>query len=135
MEEPGLEAEDDLEDLNRRAAVHARLDRREREIGDQDLARVAEELARRYKPTGQKYIGDMNEIPQRLLMPSVDDANLWQIRVKVKLISSQILSEEYMSLFIYIAGQGARVSLCLNAKSYGCGVQCSTFGHFISFSA
>ena len=80
-----MDADDDGEDLNRRAADHARLDRRERELGDQDLARVAEELARRYKPTGQKYIGDMNEIPQRLLMPSVEDANLWQVRVRVSI--------------------------------------------------
>lgn len=97
MEEPGLEADDDIEDINRRAADHARLDRRERELGDQDLARVAQELAQRYKPTSQKYIGDMNEIPQRLLMPSVDDANLWQVRVKVYSHSYHYLKSSLLS--------------------------------------
>jgi transcription elongation factor SPT5 len=28
----------------------------------------------------------MNEVPQRLLMPSVHDASLWQVRVKVSLL-------------------------------------------------
>ena len=73
----------DLDDLNRRAADHARFDRRERELSDQDLARIAQDVTRRYRPTAQKYTGDMNEIPQRLLMPSVQDANLWQVRVRV----------------------------------------------------
>ncbi|TDL27811.1 transcription elongation factor Spt5 [Rickenella mellea] len=81
LADPGLEA-DDLDDHHRRAADHARLDRRERELSDQDLARIAQDVTRRYKPSGQKYTGDMNEMPQRLLMPSVNDANLWQVRVK-----------------------------------------------------
>ena len=83
MEEPDVEG-DDLNEMNRRAAHHAKLDRRERELSDQDLARIAQDLTSRYKSTGQKYTGDMNEIPQRLLMPSVQDANLWQVRVRVR---------------------------------------------------
>ena len=82
MEETPQEGED-LNDLNRRAADHARLDRRQQELTDQDLARIAQDVTRRYRPTTQKYTGDMNEIPQRLLMPSVQDANLWQVRVRV----------------------------------------------------
>ncbi|KAH8112870.1 transcription elongation factor Spt5 [Phellopilus nigrolimitatus] len=81
FEETGPEDED-LDDVNRRAADHARLDRREREFNDEDLARIAQDVTRRYRPTQQRYTGDMNEIPQRLLMPSVQDANLWQVRVR-----------------------------------------------------
>lgn len=77
----GLEGDD--EDVNRRAAVNARLDRRERELNDQDLAKIAQNLRERYGRATVRYTGDMNEVPQRLLMPSVHDANLWQVRVKV----------------------------------------------------
>ncbi|KAH0831224.1 hypothetical protein J3R83DRAFT_13804 [Lanmaoa asiatica] len=76
----GLEGDD--EDVNRRAAVNARLDRRERELNDQDLAKIAQNLHERYGRAAVRYTGDMNEVPQRLLMPSVHDASLWQVRVK-----------------------------------------------------
>ncbi|THH32845.1 hypothetical protein EUX98_g1361 [Antrodiella citrinella] len=76
----GGEGDDD--DVARRAADHARLDRRERELNDQDLAKIAADVSERYRRTAVRYSGDMNEIPQRLLMPSVHDANLWQIRVR-----------------------------------------------------
>ncbi|KAG6337015.1 hypothetical protein ID866_2075 [Astraeus odoratus] len=69
-------------DMNRRAAVNARLDRRERELDDQDLAKIAQNLHERYGRATVRYTGDMNEVPQRLLMPSVHDASLWQVRVK-----------------------------------------------------
>ncbi|THH21383.1 hypothetical protein EW146_g130 [Bondarzewia mesenterica] len=78
--EPGVEG--DEEDAARRSVAHARLDRRERELNDQDLARIAQDFSQRYKRTAVRYTGDMNEVPQRLLMPSVNDANLWQVRCK-----------------------------------------------------
>lgn len=77
----GGEVEED--DLARRAADHARFDRRERELDDQDLAKIAEDVSQRYRRTAVRYSGDMSDIPQRLLMPSVHDANLWQVRVRV----------------------------------------------------
>lgn len=76
------EGEGDDEDGVRRPAHHVRLDRRERELNDQDLARIAEDVSQRYKRSAVRYTGDMNEVPQRLLMPSVQDANLWQVRCK-----------------------------------------------------
>ena len=79
-----------MDDLSHRARHHARLDRKERELNDEDLARIAQDVTRRYKPSSQRYTGDMNEIPQRLLMPSVEDASLWQVRVRVR--DSSILS-------------------------------------------
>ena len=68
-----------------RAEVNARLNR-ERELNDQDLQKIAAEYSERYRRTAVRYSGDMNEIPQRLLMPSVHDANLWQVRVKVRVV-------------------------------------------------
>lgn len=44
---------------------------------------IAKAVARRHRDRAAPYTGDMNEIPQRLLMPSVHDASLWQVRVKV----------------------------------------------------
>jgi len=73
----------DSGDLNRRAADYARLNRRERELDDQDLAALAEDYSRRAQRPAMRYSGDLNDVPQRLLMPSVHDANLWQVRVKV----------------------------------------------------
>jgi transcription elongation factor SPT5 len=65
----------------RGAASYARLDQK---LEEQDLSKVAENITKRYGRTAPtRYTGDMNEIPQRLLMPSVHDANLWQVRVKV----------------------------------------------------
>jgi transcription elongation factor SPT5 len=75
--------EADEEIGGRRAASHARLDR-EREFDDQDLAQIAQDLNKRYGRAAVRYTGDMNEVPQRLLMPSVHDASLWQVRVKVR---------------------------------------------------
>lgn len=80
-----MEADDEVG--GRRAADHARLDRRERELDDQDLAKIAQDLNKRYGRAAVRYTGDMNEVPQRLLMPSVHDASLWQVRVKVLLQS------------------------------------------------
>ena len=77
------EGEGDDEESPRRSVHHARLDRRDRELNDQDLARIAEDVSQRYKRSAVRFAGDMNEVPQRLLMPSVQDANLWQVRCKV----------------------------------------------------
>ncbi|KAF9078067.1 hypothetical protein BDP27DRAFT_1310713 [Rhodocollybia butyracea] len=64
---------------------HARLDkRREMESGGEKSAEdLAKEFRERYNTRKlERFTGDMNEIPQRLLMPSVHDASLWQVRVK-----------------------------------------------------
>ena len=76
--------EGDKDGLGPRAEINARLNR-ERELDDQDLQKIAAEYNERYGRRATRYTGDMNEIPQRLLMPSVHDANLWQVRVKVRM--------------------------------------------------
>jgi transcription elongation factor SPT5 len=97
-----VEGEDD--DDVRRSASHARL-QRDRELDEHDLSKIAEDVTKRYKQSAPtRYTGDMNEIPQRLLMPSVHDANLWQVRVKVRNLIS--LDDAYI-LNIFIAWQRA----------------------------
>jgi len=74
-------AEDD--DSSRRH--HARLARRQMEEEEKSPEQIARDLNQRYGGRAAvRYTGDMNEIPQRLLMPSVHDASLWQVRVKVR---------------------------------------------------
>lgn len=82
----GIEGEEDY-DAVRRTADHARYDRRVREMDDRDLEQVAEDISQRYRRTAVRYTGEMSDVPQRLLMPSVHDANLWQVRVKVSRLS------------------------------------------------
>jgi len=55
----------------------------EREFNHEQLA----DIANRFKQRGHAatFTGDMDSVPQRLLLPSVNDANLWQVRVKVSL--------------------------------------------------
>ncbi|KAI0708566.1 transcription elongation factor Spt5 [Earliella scabrosa] len=77
----GVEGDEDY-DAVRRAADHARYDRRVREMDDKDLEQVAEDISQRYRRTAVRYTGEMSDVPQRLLMPSVHDANLWQVRVR-----------------------------------------------------
>ena len=78
---------DDDEPSSRRH--HAALDaQRHFEEEDRSPEQIAKDLSERYSGrTSVRYTGDMNEIPQRLLMPSVHDASLWQVRVKVRLPS------------------------------------------------
>ncbi|KAF7321512.1 Transcription elongation factor SPT5 [Mycena kentingensis (nom. inval.)] len=53
------------------------------EVDEQSPEQIASDLHRRYQgQNAVRYTGDMNELPQRLLMPSVHDASLWQVRVK-----------------------------------------------------
>ncbi|KAH8829241.1 transcription elongation factor SPT5 [Flagelloscypha sp. PMI_526] len=72
---------DDDDRDSRRA--HAQLDNRREAIDERSNEEIAQALKGRYAGQAQvRYTGDMNEIPQRLLMPSVHDASLWQVRVK-----------------------------------------------------
>ncbi|KAF8655012.1 hypothetical protein AX16_003283 [Volvariella volvacea WC 439] len=76
--------DDDFDDGDR-ATHHALLDKKRQldEEEDKSPEQIARDLSRRYgQQRAVRYTGDMNEIPQRLLMPSVHDASLWQVRVK-----------------------------------------------------
>ncbi|OJT06820.1 Transcription elongation factor SPT5 [Trametes pubescens] len=77
----GVEGEDDY-DAHKNRTEHARYDRRVREMDDRELEQVAEDISLRYRRTAVRYTGEMSDVPQRLLMPSVHDANLWQVRVR-----------------------------------------------------
>lgn len=76
---------DDTDDHRRRAAAdNQRLDRFRREEEDQNVEALAAELRERYGRSGRYAAqSDYAEVPQRLLMPSVDDPNLWGVPCKV----------------------------------------------------
>jgi transcription elongation factor SPT5 len=70
-------------DAERRAAAHARFDRQrlhEEELSGEELAR---RLRERYAQRDQ-IVEELASVPQRMLMPSVNDPNLWQVKVKVR---------------------------------------------------
>lgn len=79
-----IDTVDDGEDDGARRH-YALLDKkRQMEAEDKSPEQIARDLSRRYGGRAAvRYTGDMNEIPQRLLMPSVHDASLWQVRVRV----------------------------------------------------
>lgn len=84
MVEPGVEGEGDAYDARRRSALYQKLDREAQDREEEDFEDIAEQIARRHRRSGAaRYTGDLANIPQRLLMPSVNDANLWQVRVRV----------------------------------------------------
>ncbi|KAJ3786497.1 transcription elongation factor SPT5 [Lentinula aff. detonsa] len=84
--EGALPEDEDEDDLSGRH--HARVDKRrqaEEYRAEKSAEEIARELADRYGRGGgghRRFTGEMSEIPQRLLMPSVHDASLWQVRVK-----------------------------------------------------
>ncbi|KZV92212.1 transcription elongation factor Spt5 [Exidia glandulosa HHB12029] len=71
--EPGLDTE---------RSAHRGLRRQQEELNDEEIRRIADRYKQRGQSAAALYTGDMDQIPQRLLMPSVNDANLWQVRVK-----------------------------------------------------
>jgi len=84
LPDPFIETGEDM-DEDMTSGHHASLDaRRQLDEEEQSPEEIARNLSRRYAHRAAvRYTGDMNEIPQRLLMPSVQDASLWQVRVKV----------------------------------------------------
>lgn len=81
LDQPPDEEEDEDPE---RAAANALLDRQrlhEQELSSEEIAR---RLRERYARNDQ-IIEEFASVPQRMLMPSVNDANLWQIKVKVSL--------------------------------------------------
>ena len=82
-QDPFIENIDDVDDEVIRRN-HAQLDStRHFEEEDQSPEEIARAVARRHHDRAAPYTGDMKEIPQRLRMPSVHDASLWQVRMKV----------------------------------------------------
>ncbi|KAF5384247.1 hypothetical protein D9615_003416 [Tricholomella constricta] len=78
-----IETVDDVDDDGGRRHYALIDKKRQLEEGeDKSPEQIAKDLSERYRRPAVRYTGDMNEIPQRLLMPSVHDASLWQVRVR-----------------------------------------------------
>lgn len=83
-QDAALEADGAL-DPRRVERDHQRLDRRRREYDDLDAERIAAELRERHmNQQARAYSGDDENLPQSMLVPSVEDPKLWQIRAKVR---------------------------------------------------
>lgn len=76
------EEHDEVEDTDDR--LHREVDRRREAIAEEDAERLASEYKERYgRSTASKYRGDTGVVPQRLLLPSVQDPNIWGVRCKI----------------------------------------------------
>jgi transcription elongation factor SPT5 len=76
------EEHDEVEDTDDR--LHREVDRRREAIAEEDAERLASEYRERYgRSAANKYRGDTGVVPQRLLLPSVQDPNIWGVRCKI----------------------------------------------------
>lgn len=75
---------DDDEDINTGDdQFHREVDRRREAIVEEDAEKLASEYREKYgRSTASKYRGDTGNVPQRLLLPSVQDPNIWGVRCK-----------------------------------------------------
>ncbi|KAK9492981.1 hypothetical protein V1508DRAFT_417014 [Lipomyces doorenjongii] len=63
--------------------LHREVDRQRAAIAEADAERLASEYREKYgRSAASKYRGEMNVVPQRLLVPSVKDPNIWGVRCK-----------------------------------------------------
>ena len=63
---------------------HRELDRQRQAIAEEDAERLAEEYRAKYGRSSASFAfrGDTSTVPQRLLLPSVDDPSIWGVRCK-----------------------------------------------------
>lgn len=80
IQEDHIEEEDEARVDER---LHREVDRRREAIVEEDAEKLASEYREKYgRSTASKYRGDTGVVPQRLLLPSVQDPNIWGIRCK-----------------------------------------------------
>src|SRR4051794_21441186 len=80
LADPEVDGPDDSP--RRRELQHRQFDHRQEQLSEAELQRLADEVKQRHSSSAHKFEGDMDNVPQSLLMPDVNDANLWQVRVK-----------------------------------------------------
>lgn len=71
----------DSESLKADSRLHRDFDRAREKSNDENLEDLARSYKQRYGKNTQKYRGDRVLVSQKLLMPSVNDPNIWAIRV------------------------------------------------------
>lgn len=65
------------------------LDRQHREVEYMDEEQVAAHFARKYGGRRTQAFTSSEDVPQQLLLPSVNDPNLWMVKCRVCLSSAQ----------------------------------------------
>ncbi|KAJ7497170.1 transcription elongation factor SPT5 [Mycena latifolia] len=80
-----IEDPDDADDASRRQYPHLPNAHKFADADEKSPEQIANDLRRRWQTqnAGRFTEETMNDVPQRLLMPSVHDASLWQVRVKI----------------------------------------------------
>ncbi|KAA8904675.1 hypothetical protein FN846DRAFT_952251 [Sphaerosporella brunnea] len=87
-EEEGFIADEELPELNdhheyREEHRHRELDRQNEQRQAEDMEAIAEELSRRHGRSRRGRGADSGLVPRRLLLPSVQDPNIWGVKCKV----------------------------------------------------
>ncbi|KAJ3224135.1 transcription elongation factor spt5 [Clydaea vesicula] len=89
-EEDGYEREADFDPALEKSYLsedrHRKLDRKRREEEEVNLDQLAQDLKERYggrSGYNREYQGDLEHVPQRLLIPSVNDPKLWLVKCKI----------------------------------------------------
>lgn len=78
IQEPDVDEGDHNDDR-----LHREVDRHREALVEEDAERLASEYREKYgRSTASKYRGDSGYVPQRLLLPSVHDPNIWGVRCK-----------------------------------------------------
>ena len=68
--------------------AHRRLDMRRGEEQQISVEETVRRLKERYSRQTARYDPDSDHVPQRLLLPGVNDPSLFQVKVKVRPLSS-----------------------------------------------
>ncbi|ODV90794.1 hypothetical protein CANCADRAFT_57216 [Tortispora caseinolytica NRRL Y-17796] len=75
--------EESIDAFNEDDRAHRQLDRQRQDLAEADAERIAEELRERYgRSTAAKFQAESGVVPQRLLLPSIDDPTIWGVRAR-----------------------------------------------------
>jgi transcription elongation factor SPT5 len=89
------------EDFNQSKARYRKIDMKRQEVEEEDAEQIAERLEQRYgRQDFRGFRGDLEHVPQSLLIPSVNDPKLWLVRCKVYSTKSAWIGKSYCSEYL-----------------------------------
>jgi hypothetical protein len=95
-----VDAVDVEEDLPTSSARYRKLDMKRQEV-EEDAEQIAERLEQRYgRQDYRGFRGDLEHVPQSLLIPSVNDPKLWLVRCKVSVIDVARVRESHCDEYL-----------------------------------
>lgn len=75
--------------------THRRFDRAAGRTEQESVEQIVQRIKERHGRGGARYNADSDQVPQRLLMPGVNDPSLWCVRVKVSDVHQPDSNEAY----------------------------------------